>query len=47
MAAGELPATDLGIFEFDHWSNPSQPSVNPTTACWFEPEPAADANPIA
>lgn len=35
----ELAAADLVIYEFDQWGNSRQPSVSPTTACWFEPEP--------
>lgn len=36
----ELSAADLVIYEFDQWGNSRQPSISPTTACWFEPEPA-------
>lgn len=39
----ELTASDLAIHQFDSWGNAGQPMVNPTTACWFEPELATDS----
>lgn len=36
----ELSAADLVIYEFDQWGISRQPSISPTTACWFEPESA-------
>lgn len=39
LSCAELSAADLVIYEFDQWGISRQPSVSPTTACWFEPEP--------
>lgn len=40
--AHDLTATDLVILEFDHWSNPKQPKVSPTSTCWFDADLAVE-----